>query len=75
MGFLKDSTWIRGTSNSRHGLKPDFSWPYLPVFTKELEFPSWLSRLTTRHSVPEEAGSIPALAQWVKDPASPKAAV
>ena len=32
-----------------------------------LGFPLWLSRLGTRHSCHEDAGSIPALTQWVKD--------
>ena len=30
------------------------------------EFPLWLSRLRTLHSVCDDAGSIPDLAQWVK---------
>ena len=31
------------------------------------EFPLWLSRLRTQHSVHEDVGLIPGLAQWVKD--------
>ena len=31
-----------------------------------LEFPLWLSRQRTRHSVNKDGDSIPGLAQWVK---------
>ena len=34
------------------------------------EFTLWLSRLRSQHSVHEDAGSVPGLAHWVKDPAS-----
>ena len=37
------------------------------------EFPLWLSRLRNQHSVCENAGSIPGLSQWVKNPALPQA--
>ena len=32
-------------------------------------FPLWLSMLRTRHSIPEDVGTIPGLTCWVKDPA------
>ena len=35
---------------------------------KILEFPLWLGRLRSQESVPEDAGLLPGLAQWVKDP-------
>ena len=41
----------------------------------KVEFSLWLSRLRTQESVCEDAGSIPGLAQWIKDLVLPKAAV
>ena len=37
------------------------------------EFPLWLSRLRTHHSVCEDVGLIPGLIQWVNDMALPQA--
>ena len=39
------------------------------------EFPLWLNRLRTQHSVPEDVSSIASLTQWVKNPALPQAVV
>ena len=39
------------------------------------EFPLWLSRLRTQHSVCQDASSTPGLSQWVKDLALPQAVV
>ena len=38
-----------------------------------VEFPLWLSGLRTQHSLHENAGLIPGLTQWVKNPALPQA--
>ena len=32
-----------------------------------LEFPLWPDELSTQHSVHEDVGSVPSLAQWVRD--------
>ena len=40
-----------------------------------LGFLLWLSELRNQHSVYEDVGSIPGLAQWAKDPALLQAAV
>ena len=40
--------------------------------TVEVELPPWwLSRLRTQRGLCEDAGSIPGLARWVKDPGMP----
>ena len=43
-------------------LKGDPGQKYVTV-----DFPSWLSRLRTQHSVPEDVGLIPGLTQEIKD--------
>ena len=43
----------------------------LPLKKGLEEFPLWLGGLRARHSVCEGGGSVPGLAQWVKDLALP----
>ena len=40
---------------------------WLLILKNTKEFPLWLSRLRTQHSVHEDEGLIPGLTQWVKD--------
>ena len=51
--------------------------PEKKFLIKIWEFPLWLSRLRTQpvsiKMCPEDAGSIPSLTEWVKDPALPQA--
>ena len=37
-----------------------------------MDFPLWFRRLRTQHSVSEDIGSIPGLAQWGKHPPLPQ---
>ena len=48
---------------------------YLSLRFQSREFLLWFSGLRTRQSVREDAGSIPGLAQWIKEPLWPQAVV
>ena len=48
---------------------------FMKFKTPYVEFPLWLSGLGAQHSVSEDAGSIPGLSPWVKNPAWPQAEV
>ena len=49
------------------------SFTFTHNFKKNVELPLWLSRLRTQHCLLEDAGLIPSLVQWLKDPALPQA--
>ena len=52
--------------------RPGRPWQHIQkVKTGQEEFPLWLIGLRAPHSVHEDSGSIPALAQGVKDPVLP----
>ena len=59
------------------GRKLGFRGIFLQIIGMEScnqEFLLWLSGLSTRHSLREDSGSIPGLAQWAKDAGMPQAA-
>jgi len=62
-------TEIQVASKKESGLWGDREFPF--KLSKKGEFSSWLGGLTNLARNREVAGSIPALAQWVKDPVLP----
>ena len=64
--MLETVAWTRGSISFFRVGKPTKN------FFNQGEFPLWLSGLRTQHSVHEDAGRIPGLTQWVKDPALPE---
>ena len=50
-------------------LKQNFKSWFISIRGLNKEFPLWLRGLRIQHSVHEDVGLIPDLAQWVKDPA------
>ena len=57
--------WLAFTKQTNKKKKPH----------QNVEFLLWFNGLGTRHSVHEDAGSVPGLTQWVKDPPLPQAVV
>ena len=57
-------SWNGNTFNVLYSIKHGIE---VQRWVKNMEFPLWLSGLRTHHSVYEDVGLIPGLAQWVKD--------
>ena len=71
---LRVVTFLNAATLSTSVIAIGFS--FADIFLKEtvLEFPYWLSRLRTQHSVHDNVGSTPGLAHWIKDLELPQAA-
>ena len=68
VGQLKSELGAREAKGRQLHAQAPCAKELLPSRTTALEFPLWLSRLKTWHSVYENAGSTPGLTQWVNDP-------